>query len=525
MIRLWQSVFILLSQTLFSMQLYTFKWGIKMKKAALYLSIISTFLPAIANAANTSILFNKEWTTKHSILSEISAFDESTNSIWVAGVTGVDILDLATGAKTGFIDITPFGSINSVSIKNGVAAFAIENHTRTDNGFVHFYNTATQSLVRQVTVGALPDMVTFTPDGTKILVANEGTPTTYGAEIGSSTPKNYGPAAVDPAGSVSIIDTSTFAVTTAGLSGVTTTGSNIRTNTGMDFEPEYIAVNAAGTKAYVTLQEANAMGVLDIATGSFEKVVGLGAKDFSAPGNQIDPTDSGKTISFISANVKGLYMPDGIASYQSNGKTYLVMANEGDYREDDEDKARASTLGVASPLNRLQISTTDSTASDLYVAGARSFSIRDEDGNIIFDSGDELDKMAASLGIYDDGRSDDKGVEPEGVALLDMNGKKFAFIGLERTTKSAVAVYDITDPANATYLDMLITDGDLSPEGLQIFDVNGQSYLSIANEVSQTTSLYRLNAVAAVPEPETYAMVALGMALIGLRRRKMANQA
>jgi DNA-binding beta-propeller fold protein YncE len=490
-----------------------------MKKSVLGLSVALMFLPVIASAANSSILFNKEWTTTHSILSEISAFDASTNSIWVAGVTGVDILDLATGAKTGFIDISPFGSINSVAIKNGVAAFAIENHTRTDNGFVHFYNTTSQSLIRQVSVGALPDMVTFTPDGSKLLVANEGTPTTYGTRIGTTTPRNYAPAAVDPAGSVSIINTNTFNVTTAGFAGVPTSGSHIRTNTGMDFEPEYIAVNAAGTKAYVTLQEANAMGVLDLNTNTFEKVVGLGAKDFSAAGNTIDPLNNG-TVDFISVNAKGLYMPDGIASYQSGGNTYLVMANEGDFREDDADRSTAGSLGAVSPLNNLRISNTDSSVNDLYAAGARSFSIRDENGNIVFDSGDQLDKMAAQLGIYDDGRSRDKGVEPEGVTLLDFNGKNYAFIGLERTTTGAIAVYDITDPANASFLDMLVTEGDVSPEGIQIFESNGHQFLSIANEVSKTTTLYSLNAVAAVPEPETYAMFLLGLMLLGVSTRR-----
>ena len=154
-----------------------------MKKSVLGFSFSLMLLPVLADAANSSILFNKEWTYAHTtISSEISAFDSTTNSIWVAGVTGVDILDLATGTKTGFIDITPFGNINSVAIKNGVAAFAIEDYTRTEKGFVHFYNTTSKSLIRQVSVGALPDMLTFTPDGSKVLVANEGTPTTYGAQ-------------------------------------------------------------------------------------------------------------------------------------------------------------------------------------------------------------------------------------------------------------------------------------------------------------------------------------------------------
>lgn len=484
-----------------------------MKKSILSFSLAVLLLPTVSNVANASLLFNHEWTTTHSIFAEISAFDATTNSIWVAGVSGVDILDLATGAKTGFINTEPFGSINSVAINNGVAAFAIENSVKTNNGVVQFYNTSTKTLTNTVTVGALPDMLTFTPDGSKVLVANEATPNTYGTRVGSTVPRVYGAAAVDPAGSVSIINTSTFAVTTAGLTGVTQSGNNIRTGVGMDFEPEYIAVNSAGTKAYVTLQEHNAMGVLDIASGSFEHIIGLGAKDFSATGNSIDALNNG-TINFASANAKGLYMPDGIASYQSGGNTYVVMANEGDFREDDADRSAAGALTTDPNLVNLRILNTNSSSGNIFAAGARSFSIRNVNGDMVFDSGDQLDKMAASLGIYDDGRSRDKGVEPEGVSLFDLDGKTYAFIGLERTTKGAVAVYDITDPTNASFLDMLVTDGDLAPEGIQAFTANGKNYLSIANETSKTTTLYSFNAIAAVPEPETYAMLLVGLILI-----------
>lgn len=502
-----------------------------MKRTLLGLVISTIFLPSISNAANGSLLFNKAWTYSHAslqnpgFLSEISAFDSATNSIWVGGVTGVDILDLATGTKTGAIDLTPFGSINSVAIHNGVAAFAIENDVRTSPGFVQFYNTGTKNIVKQVTVGALPDMVKFTPDGSKLLVANEGTPDTYGDEVGNSTPKVFGPAPNDPVGTVSVIDTSNInnaqVVATAGFSGVTETGSNIRKNTGMDFEPEYIAVNQAGTKAFVTLQEANAVGILDLSTNSFEKVVGLGAKDFSLPGNTIDPSDR-DGINFGSHNIKGLYMPDGIESFESNGQTFMIMANEGDLREDDGDRASRGEFSAnpADPdLNRIRLSNTDSSDGNLFAPGGRSFSIRDENGNIVYDSGDELDRFAADLGIYNDGRSDDKGVEPEGVTLLDIAGAKYAFIGLERTTTSAIAVYDITDPFNSSFVDMIVSDGDVSPEGIQAFVSGGVNYLSISNEVSNTTSLYR---VSAVPEPSTYAMLLVGLLFIATRRKQQS---
>lgn len=497
-----------------------------MKNTMIAALVGALFIPTIASADTTFASLAKEWTYSHALTgaagqtAEISAFDSVTNSLWVAGIAGVDVLNATNGSLIQHIDTTSFGSINSVAIHNGVAAFAMESTTRTDAGTIRFFDTTTRALstgINSVTVGALPDMITFTKDGSKLLVANEASPTVYGNP------------AVDPAGSVSIIDMSTRTVAaTAGFAGVAQTGTNIRTNTGMDFEPEYITVNAAGTKAYVSLQEANAMGVLDLTTNTFSSVIGLGVKDFSAAGNFIDPNDrdyvsgsSGPTKTVLRTSaVKGLYQPDGMAAYEANGQTLIVMANEGDTREDDGDKARASTIaGTPTDIKRLNVSTTDSTTGNLVTFGTRSFSIRDEAGNIVFDSGSQLDAKAIELGIYDDTRSDDKGVEPEGVELMLIGDRTYAFIGLERTTKSAIAIYDVTDPANASFIDMIVTDGDIAPEGLEGFTMNGKHYLAIANEVSNTTSVYSL---APVPEPETYAMLLAGLGLLGftVRRRK-----
>lgn len=497
-----------------------------MKVRAITALVAALFLPQIASADSVIESISKAWTYSHAgsgVTSEISAFDSGSNTLWVAGVVGVDVLNVQDGSLVQHISTTSFGSINSIAIHNGVAAFAIESTTKTNPGIVQFYDTSTRALTsgtNTITVGALPDMLTFTPDGSKLLVANEGTPSTYGTRIGSTIPRNYGPAAVDPVGSVSVIDMSTRTVAaTAGFNGVLQTGSNIRTNTGMDFEPEYIAVNATGTKAYVSLQEANAIGVLDLHTNTFEKVVGLGAKDFSLPGNSIDPSNNG-TISFISANVKGLYMPDGVAVYQFNGEDYVITANEGDFREDDGDRSTAGSLGAAAPLDTLRVLNTDSSAGDLYAAGGRSFSILKGNGDRVFDSGDALDKLAAQLGIYDDGRSRDKGVEPEGVELFVLNGRTIAAIGLERTLKSAVVLYDVTDPNNVSFIDKIVTAGDLAPEGLEAFIFNGQTYLAVTNETSNTTSLY---SIAAVPEPETYAMLLAGLGLMGFSARRKAK--
>ncbi len=518
-----------------------------MKKTILGVALAAMLAPTIASAAN-ALAFNQEWSYAHleaGYESEISAFDATTGTIWVAGKTGVDILDVATGNQIDFIDTSSagFGEINSVDIYNGTAAFALQNQTRTNPGSVAFYDTATRSFTTSVQVGALPDMVKFTPDGSKVLVANEATPDVYGAETQSNPVKQFSAAPNDPVGSVSIIDRNNGnSVQTANFNGVATSGTGIRTNIGMDFEPEYIGVNAAGTTAFVTIQEHNAIGILDINSASFTDVVGLGTKDFSAPGNEIDPSDKdGVAGNFASHNVEGYYMPDAVDTFEVNGQTYLVMANEGDFREDDGDRTRAKDLNDSGdgngfqndvespdPLDRLRVdnttsvvlSDTDSTFNQLFAPGGRSFSIRDANGNLVYDSGSILDRAAADAGIYDDKRSDDKGTEPESVEIYEINGKTYAFIGLERTTTSAIGIFDITDPLNVEFDQLLTIAGDVSPEGLQVFDYLGTTYLSVANEVSNTSSLLSISAVAAVPEPQTYAMLLAGLALIGFAKRK-----
>jgi hypothetical protein len=461
---------------------------------------LCAFFPFKLTLAQSSLIFTKQWTFNHAAVapgqvSEIPAFDKRTNTLWVAGVVGVDVLDAETGMLVKHIDLTPYGFVNSVAIHNGQAAFAIESPLRTDPGMVMFYDTRSilpSAGFNPVMVGALPDMLSFNHEGSKLLVANEATPSAYGVRIGITIPQIFAAPALDPEGSVSIIDTKTKTLTaTAGFNGVNIVGGNVRTNPGMDYEPEYIAVNRDGNKAYVTLQEANALGVLNLNTNSFERVIGLGVKDFSLLGNEMDPLND-STISFISPQVNGFYMPDGIAAYQWQGKTFLVMANEGDFREDDGDRSAASTLGAIFPLTNLRISNTESTTDNLFAAGGRSFSIRDQNGKLIFDSGAMLDKKAAELQIYDDNRSRDKGVEPEGVALLKIVDRIYAFIGLERTLKGAVAVFDITNPNKVNYVDMIVTEGDLAPEGLAAYQFQNNYYLAIGNETSKTTTLYRI---------------------------------
>jgi len=455
---------------------------------------------------------------------EIAAYDALTSTLWVTGISGVDVLNVtATGLSfSQRIDVSAYGSINSIAIHNGVAAFAIEGSgaARTAPGLVQFYDTSTRSLtsgVNSVAVGALPDMLTFTADGSKLLVANEATPSGYTA------------GSVDPVGGVSIIDMGTRAVTTVNLSNaIPTTGTGLRSGLPFNYEPEYIAVNNAGTMAYVTLQEHNALATLDLTTQQFTGITGLGLKDSSLAANGIDSTDRpAGTIALTPQALKGAYQPDAVATYEVGGQTFLVMANEGDAQENDGDVARASTiasLGITGDAGRVNVIKDLSTPGNVVTLGGRSFSIRDTAGNIVYDSGNILEAQAIARGIYDDGRSDDKGVEPEGVTIKTIDGRTFAFVGLERTTKGAVAVFDITDPVNTSFVNMIVTDGTTRPEGLTTFVKDNMVYLAIANEgngnaaaTGMSTAMY---ALAPVPEPETWAMLLGGLGLLGLRARR-----
>lgn len=452
---------------------------------------------------------------------EIVAHDAHTDALWVAGTVGIDVLDRATGQRVAQIDLRHLGAVNSVAIHEGLAAVALENTTDRDlPGLVVFFNTTSRAQMGQpVPVGALPDMLAFTPDGLRVLVANEGTPQerTLAVDVNG----NFAPAPgvgcpIDPPGGLSVVDVVTRTVNTVQLSPAIPGYDSLRLFPALgslptqpaaycpyDPEPEYIAVDKTGKKAYVGLQEANGMAVFDLASQSFERIYSLGLKDFSLPGNEIDPSDRDGRSELRSVPVFGLYQPDTLASYVHKGRGYLVMANEGDARDngegESEDERRGGVGSAAVELTsdpdlaRVALSNLESgRGGPLLKFGGHSFSIRTAEGVLVYDSGSLLDREAIRLKLYDDGRSDNKGVEPEGLALLHIEGRVLAFVGLERTLKAALAVFDITDPGAVRYIDMIVGDGDRSPEGLVAFKAGSRYFVAVAHEVSDTTALYEI---------------------------------
>ena len=449
---------------------------------------------------------------------EITAFDPTTDRLFAVNNSTenkIDVLDMSNPASVTVIrsiSMLPYGGyVNSVAVSNGKLAAAIESTNKQAAGKIVIFNTSTYAEIKSINVGALPDMVTFSPDGNYIISANEGEP--------SNDYLN------DPEGSVSIIKVSDYSVTTLNFASfesqlATLAAKGFRIfgpgkNFVKDIEPEYVTVSDDSKTAYVTLQENNAIAEIDIATATIKKITPLGFKDYSLAANAIDVSDKDSKIEFAPiAKLFGIYMPDAIAYFNYNGTPYLFTANEGDSREyipaftemkrlstvalDATNFPTATTLKTDAVLGRLNITTTlgdtdgDGDFDALYSLGARSFSVWNATtGSQVFDSKNELDIKAKDLAIYDDGRSDDKSVEPESVCIGRVGNKNIAIIGLERA--DAFAIYDITIPTAPVFIKMYKT-GD-APEGLLFIPASkspiNQSLIVTSNEGDGTIKIYK----------------------------------
>ncbi|TDW51950.1 hypothetical protein EV144_101628 [Flavobacterium sp. 270] len=448
---------------------------------------------------------------------EISAYDLKTKRLFTvnnSGVNQIDVIDITDPSKPikiGKIDLATYeGAANSVSVFDGKLAVALESLTdKQGNGKVVVFNTSDYSLIKQVTVGALPDMITFSPDGKFIMTANEGEPSTDYLK--------------DPNGTISIIDTNTYAVTTldfASFSGQAATlkkdGFRISTyakSFAQDIEPEYITISDDSKTAWVTLQENNGVAKVDLTSKTITAIFPLGLKDYNTAENAIDVSDKDDKIAFNPWKVKGLYMPDAISHFTTNNVPYFVTANEGDSREytaytdikrmkdmklDATVFPDAATLKLETNLGRLNLVSDmgdtdgDGDLDEMVSFGARSFSIwNGNTGKIVYDSKNDVDKKINELGTYDDKRSDDKGSEPEAVTVAKMGNQTILFVGLERS--DAVMMYDVTNPASPQYLQTVKT-GD-APEGLLYIPASKshtkRSLLIVSSEGDGTVKIYQ----------------------------------
>lgn len=302
-------------------------------------------------------------------------------------------------------------------------------------------------------------------------------------------------------------------------------------------EPEYIAVSPDSTRAWVSLQENNAIAVIDIPTAAISSVKGLGFKDFGAAGSGMDASDKGDAIAIMPRpHVYGMYQPDAVAAWRFNGTDYVFTANEGDDAWGNNERVKDLTLDPAvftdvglqddDSLGRLVVLSLLGDAggtggyAGLYAYGGRSFAIWPADiGGPLFDSGDDFEqRIAASVGNdaakfnldndeYDpsdaDANSDKGGCDPEGITVGRVGEKVYAFTALEK--QGGIMAYDVTDPAAPVFVAYASTrtfnaditrEPDLGPEGLSLVEAasspTGKALVLAAHEVSGTVIIYEV---------------------------------
>ncbi len=448
---------------------------------------------------------------------EISAYDPISMRLFVVNNDGgvkVNVLDLSKYPTVSVIQTLNYSSVsagvNSVAAHGGNLAIALNGITNQNPGKVVIVNASTLKELCGVTVGALPDMVTYSPDGKYIVTANEGEP--------NSDYSN------DPLGTVSIINVeNNYAVKTVNFTGfegqkATLFSAGFRVfglnaSFAQDIEPEYFTICDDSRRAWVTLQENNGIAEVDLLSGTIKRIMPLGTKDISKPENAFDVSDRDGKTELRTWPYQSFYLPDAISHFTANGRSYLALANEGDTREYDTfveevrvkdlklDATRfpdAATLQTDQNMGRLLVTNTqgdtdgDGDVDVIYGFGGRSVTILDaETGNLVAEIGKDLEERVIAAGKYDDGRSDNKGVEVESVIVVKINGNNTAFIGMERA--DMLAVYDVSNPANPKFLQLIAT-GD-APEGLLFIkpadSPNGLGMLVVSCEGDGTVRFYQ----------------------------------
>lgn len=449
---------------------------------------------------------------------EVSAYDAKTKKLFVVNVQSdeisvYNISNLDNPVQEPSIVLT-LGSPNSVAVHKGKLAVAVEAYNKQNPGYIQIFDTTSGVLLNTFEVGALPDMVTFSPNGQFVVSANEGEP--------SSDYTN------DPKGSISIIELVSGNVSNLYFDAFNSQQAQLEANgfrvfgpganLAMDTEPEYIAISDNSNYAWVTLQENNGIAKVNLHTKQIESIYPLGYKDHNLQGNKLDPSDKDSAKMLNNWPVYGVYMPDAIKYLKVNGTDYVITANEGDARDyaGFSEEARIKDL-VLDPtafpdaaflqrdenLGRLKTTLTlgdfdgDGDYDQLFSYGARSFTVWTGNGQMVYDSGDNIAQQTLNLTPDrfndNDGRSDDKGAEPESVEILKVQGNKYIlFVGLERNDQ--VLVYDISNPASPVFLNILSNPGDEAPEGLLAVPAgespNGRDLLIVSNEDSGTVSFY-----------------------------------
>lgn len=498
---------------------------------------------------------------------EIAAYHAGSKRIFATnGVKNtIDIFDISNVAnpkKVGSVDLSPYGDdVTSVAAGNDVVIAAVHVSEKfsatgvpaTNNGKIVVFDTAGKVLSAPDVLGVLPDSVTFAPNGTTALVAIEAQPVCAKDDPATAAKEDADyTKASDPVGGVTVVDLSNpaspvlkfagfdqFTVAQMRAKGIAV--SSVVNNVSKDFEPEFVSA-VDDNYAYVTIQEANAIGKLNIQTATFEDVTRAFESKVSKVARDTSDRDSGAGPRTY-AHVVGASQPDAIAAFKRGSGHYFVTANEGDAREYTclNDDARAASLKVdprrfpdwetlssSAALGRAKVNPTmgdkdgDGDIDTIHLRGSNSMTMY-RNGLAIWDSGDLLDQIQiqafgvaningshslssdkATVNYVGQDRSDDKGAEPEGVAVGMVGDRRIAVLGLERM--SALAVFDITRPLAPVFVEWLqmlpakaTPAKDVkywSPEGIVFVPADkspsGKALIITSYEVSGSISIHEI---------------------------------
>jgi hypothetical protein len=551
--------------------------------ASLELSLLSAYTGAAGARPRSSeiLAYTPDQFTVLATLGDDGA-DGARNPLF--GVTVLTLGNTGSLSERGIVNFNDaFGAVTAVRdasstavdpLGRGFGAVAlIPTANGTSTGKVGFFDYRAGSLgaVTSLDVGFHPDSVKFSADGKKLFVVNEGEFTSGGA--------------TDAPGSLSIIDLSgvTGPGDLAGLSNAAVTtydfqAANLAPGVALDgirfndlspgavanryrhVEPEFLT--EVDGKLVVSLQENNALAEFDLATRQWTAIRSLGTIT-----NIVDASDrdgpGGTRLAKVDDEVAGLPMPDTIGSFVVSGTTYIVTANEGDFRVDDADRARVSDLGsggrpavdpdVAANLDaryggnfrangalgRLRISIIDGdTDGDgdidvLTATGTRGFSIWNAaTGDLVKDSG-SLEELLLSLDPTRhninftgniDARSPDKGPEPEGLTVATIGGRPILFIGMER--QGGILAFDLSDPLNPAFSAYANAEGDglSAPESLLFIRAadspTGRDLLLVGYEGIDGDSRYGIGVFSVVPVPPAAILLGSGLLALGAARRR-----
>lgn len=493
----------------------------------------------------------------------------------LSGLYSTEVQNLQKEKSINIADVVnsdsfQYGDLTSIDINTDkkIIAAAVQEADYTKNGRIVVMNYDGE-VQETFEAGVQPDMVKISADGKYILTADEAEPR-QGLENG-----------VDPEGSVTIVNFDTKVVNKVKFDDTSVIDEDVHIRNGgtiadavRDLEPEYLALNKDASKAYVTLQENNAVAAVDVTTGKVLSVKSLGYKDHSLKGNGLDAARNDK-IEIKQLPILGAYMPDSIAQTEIGGVEYLLTANEGDATEweefvnindfkkvkdsinldtslfkgftNEEAEAAFQEMKDSGDYDKLEV-LTDRGTDAIYTLGGRSFSIWKADTmELVYDSGSDFEDITAAQypDVFNWSNDDDvfekrsakKGPEPEDVKVGQIGNDLYAFIGLERI--GGYMTYNISNPSSPTFANYLNTrdfssavSGDVAPEGLEFIEAEdsptGRPLVLVGNEVSGTVSVneYQTEQVIPIEEialTETEAALEVGKTLALIASVKPAN--